>query len=335
MAGQPKSYFLKDFNQGIVLSQREITIPGVEFGFNPSMIQYGDHLLMVFRYQPNIKTPWISHIALILLDYDFTICSDMQLLDLRGDSPVPSRSEDPRLFWLNDKIYVIYNDNLEPGDGAPGPNRDMYLAEVIPDGEQFLAGKPLLLKRTTGQNPIEKNWVPFAYKGDLLLEYSIQPHEVLKVDLTTGECPLFAKSAFMKRRDETSFSWTKLRGGTPALPLGNEYLAFFHSSEIVFSEVSRLEKIYHYFAGAYLFTAEPPFSITKMSPCPIVGRNFYTQSPLNKRVVFPSGFVIKGDNIYLCFGKDDAKIVAATLSLQKLLGSLVDVKSDQINYLVK
>jgi predicted GH43/DUF377 family glycosyl hydrolase len=328
-----KAYFLKDFNQEIVLSQREIAVPGVEYGFNPSMIPYGDKILMVFRYQPNIKTPWISFVALILLDGDFSLCGDMQILDLRGDSPIPSRCEDARIFWLNDKIYIVYNDNLEPVDGAPSAKREMYLAEVIPFQDRFLAGKPLLLRRTVGLvAEQEKNWVPIVYKGELLLGYSILPHEILKVDLATGACPPFAKSSFMKVKEEKNFSWIKYRGGTPALSLGDHYLAFFHSYDAIYSEASRTQKMYHYFAGAYLFSAEPPFNITKISPFPIVGRDFYTASPLHKRVVYPSGFIIKGDKIHLCYGKDDSKMVVATLSVEKLLASLIDVKSDQIHY---
>ena len=35
--------------------------------------------------------------------------------------------------------------------------------------------------------PFQKNWVPFVYAGELLAEYSLEPHIVLHVDTTSGK----------------------------------------------------------------------------------------------------------------------------------------------------
>lgn len=54
------------------------------------------------------------------------------------------------------------------------------------------------------------------------------------------------------------------RGGTPALLVNGEYLAFFHSKKRVFKH-GTTSKIGTYFMGAYTFSSEPPFMLLRAS----------------------------------------------------------------------
>ena len=94
---------------------------------------------------------------------------------------------------------------------------------------------------------------------------------------------------------------------------------------ITSSPVSWGWEMWHYFMGAYTFSAEPPFQITKISQKPIYADEFYTQSDNWKRVVFPGGFVSSGQNIYVAYGKDDCEMWIAALDKEALMNSLVPV----------
>ena len=86
----------------------------------------------------------------------------------------------------------------------------------------------------------------------------------------------------------------------------------------------------HYFMGAYTFSANPPFKITRISREPIIGKNFYhgtsykTWKPLH--VVFPGGFVESDGYIWILYGRQDHEIWVAKLDKQKLFDGLIPVK---------
>jgi predicted GH43/DUF377 family glycosyl hydrolase len=92
------------------------------------------------------------------------------------------------------------------------------------------------------------------------------------------------------------------------------------------SEASNGVMMYHYYMGAYTFSAEPPFNILSASIAPIVGKDFYTSSTREKRVIFPGGFVVVGPSIYVAYGKDDCEIWVAILDKAKLMRSLRPVE---------
>lgn len=50
--------------------------------------------------------------------------------------------------------------------------------------------------------------------------------------------------------------WGKLRGGTPAILVADEYLAFFHRSFI-----DQKTKLSWYVMDAYTFASSPPFPL--------------------------------------------------------------------------
>ncbi|MEI8125500.1 MAG: hypothetical protein WCG42_07080, partial [Parachlamydiaceae bacterium] len=86
----------------------------------------------------------------------------------------------------------------------------------------------------------------------------------------------------------------------------------------------------HYFMGAYTFQAEYPFAITGLSHYPIVHKSFY-EGPMYKtwkplRVVFPSGFIVEGDDIWLLYGRQDHEVWVAKIDKTKLLLSLKPVQ---------
>jgi len=131
-----------------------------------------------------------------------------------------------------------------------------------------------------------------------------------------------------------NWNWGELRGGTPGLldEEKDEYLAFFHSSKEMATIHSQGKKILHYFMGAYTFASRPPFAITKMSPEPITGKGFYegiVYEPYWKplRVVFPCGYIVNDQFIWVSYGRQDHEIWMVKLNKKGLYDSLIPVQT--------
>lgn len=313
--------------QRIVTSTKKIHIPDYPKAYNPSILKFQDGYMLTFRYQPNIHTQWwVSYIGVVLLDKTFEPISQPQLLDTRfNDKRTHSQSEDARIFSANGKLYVIYNDNMELENPNTWERRDIYLAELSYVNGDFVVSDPvkLVYPEKYRHIPWQKNWVPFDWNGTLFLSYTINPHEVICPDISTGSCVKCYET-------QKSIHWPlgPIRGGTPALLVDGEYLAFFHSGIYHPSACSDNRPLWHYYMGAYTFAAEPPFEVTKISHTPIEAPGFYTNSNCIKRVIYPTGFIADGSKIYLAYGKDDQEICIATIDLIELKKSMASVKKE-------
>ena len=218
---------------------------------------------------------------------------------------------------------MVYNEWINLKEAA---NRRMFISELQHDGSRFFVENPtpLLFYKNENKNRREKNWSPFEYNGDLLLIYSIHPHLIFRPLDGTNTCETFAST-----KGAIEWNWGELRGGSPALLIGDEYLSFFHSCKSMPTAHSNGKQIDHYFMGAYTFSAQPPFNVTRISPEPIVGKDFYhgplhnTWKPLH--VVFPGGFIFDNDYAWVFYGRQDHEIWAAKLFIKGLLESLIPV----------
>jgi len=305
----------------IVTSTFKIELDEFPLSYNPSIHEFGDDYILTFRYLPEpVKEPWISYIGLLLLDRSFERISDPVLLDARSpDSLIPPQAEDVRIFSYQGKLYLIYNDNPELKNPSARQRRDMYVAQLFYTNNIFTLAPPIKLVHPEkyAKHLWQKNWSPFVCDDTLYLSYSQTPHEVLMVDFESGICaPIYSTPT------PTSWAWGTLRGGTPSLLVDGEYLGFFHSAKRMVSKVSNGMNMWHYFMGAYTFSANPPFNMTKMSTKPINKKSFYMKSDEPKRVIYPGGFVISKGTIYLAYGKDDHEVWIAVIDKDALINSL-------------
>lgn len=317
---------LKNNKDNMVTSTTKIFLPDYPDAHNPSLVDTDQGLLLTFRWLPNLETPWISYIGVVFLNELLQPISKPQLLNVRlGNKTIPSQSEDARIFYYQDNLYLIYNDNHSLVNPSFMQRRDMYIAQISYVNNQFVVSAPLKIhhQKKYISTKWQKNWVPFVWDNALLLSYSIIPHEVLYSDGISGECIPFTTTPFAN--PNWHWEWGHLRGGTPAILVDDEYLAFFHSSIVIGSPATNGVPMHHYFMGAYTFSAEPPFEITAISLTPIIADGFYTQSSYSKRVIFPGGFVVRDRYLYLAYGKDDQEIWIATINRKKLNKSLVPV----------
>lgn len=316
---------LDQMAQEYVLETKQIQVPAYPGAFNPSIIRWNGSLLFSFRVRDPIHQA-TNGIGLIWMDEDFNPIGMPQILNIRYENRhSPSKQQDPRLIQVGQRLFLAYNNTVDP---AQGELRRMYVVELTYDGSRFHAEKPqaLLDYPYLRADRSEKNWVPFDYEEKLMLAYSLNPHRIFTPIEDTSSCELVAESMCTHR-----WEWGTLRGGTPALKIGDQYLAFFHSSIHMPSAHSNGKNIIHYFMGAYTFSATAPFQLTRISPEPIFGPDFYsgpaykTWKPL--RVVFPCGFVMNEDFAWVVYGKQDYEMWVVKIDKKKLLDSLIPVVS--------
>lgn len=311
--------------QDFVLETKKIEIPGYPTAFNPSIIRWNGSILMSFRTRDPLTHS--SHlVGFVWVDEEFNLMNEPQLIDVSDINPyLPERLQDSRLVSVGEDLYVVYNNVIGPVELEI---RRIFIAKLCIDGDRFYFEDIESIQDFEGVGvfPREKNWTPFAYEGNILLAYSIEPHLVFQPLRGTSSCKTVSRSS-----GGIKWDWGQLRGGTPAFLQDSEYLAFFHSSKDVCSVQSEGRKITHYFMGAYTFCAKPPFAITKISPEPIVADNFYSGPAYNTwkplRVIFPCGYIIDENFVWISYGKQDHEVWMVKLDRKGLIDSLVPISA--------
>ena len=131
--------------QNIVVSTKQIYLEDYPGSFNPSIIKYRDNYLMSFRYCPDVyNEPWISYIGIVVFSESFNQISEPQILLTRPAlAKTPSQSEDARLYTYKDRLFVIFNDNVEVVHPSYWDRRDMFIAEVFIENGKFAPSPPL------------------------------------------------------------------------------------------------------------------------------------------------------------------------------------------------
>jgi predicted GH43/DUF377 family glycosyl hydrolase len=321
------NFFLKDtISAGQVRPQKDsfiekifkIEIPGLKGAYNPSMVDFNGGYLMVFRYDTYKEPIWADinkfhqYIGVIFLDDKFKPKGPWQRC-------IGNRTYDPRLLKVDDTIYMIFA-SAAPSDESSVVSSRLNICKIKHSKNKIYASDRIALMSPFGQI-WEKNWPLFNYDNQLLLEYTISPHVVVQPSLLDGSCEVLV---FNEDNSNNTINWPYgiIRGGTPALPVDGKYLGFFHSSQI-----DPHTKKYTYYMGAYTFLDSPPFTIDRVSPRPFYHPDFFSTPPNPKtssRVIFPGGFVVKKNKIFLCYGENDDAIKVMVINKKRLYASMRD-----------
>lgn len=158
----------------------------------------------------------------------------------------------------------------------------------------------------------EKNWIWFDHEGVLHLIYTTAPHRVCET-----------RNFTVTRQYDTPGAghlWTKwgeMRGGTPPVRIGDEYFAFFHSSNKWIPPRRR------YHMGCYAFEAKPPFRVTRVSKKPILSGSENDQRNSGAPVVtFPTGVIHRDGKWLVVGGSNDCKCFWTLIPHDELLKTL-------------
>lgn len=132
---------------------------------------------------------------------------------------------------------------------------------------------------------VQKNWSPFEWNDKMLCEYTLNPHEILEIDVDTGK----TQSLFTSGESCVDIRHGHaLRGGAPPILIGDVYLGIGHSRAPSSSDY------YHFF---YTFESKPPFTIQKIS------RQFKLET--SNLIQFVAGLSLYEDKICVSYGVSD------------------------------
>lgn len=295
--------------------------------YNPSIVTIEDGYLLSFRWdRPENKVKnalkrarWKdkeTFVCLVELDQNFSPRDIPQTIHLTDEyGRTIQNPEDMRILKVGEDVVGIFNSSVTLYNGQP--QFQMHLVNFRKNyaSNHYTSSPTVALSYPKARN-VEKNWMPFVYNNELHLIYEISPHTVLKPNRETGECVVIAKN-----EKEIQWNFGELRGGTPALAMGNDfYISFFHSA--VLAKQLRRKSAYFYLMGCYVFDQKPPFNITAITPKPILPEDLYTFRHNHRKIIYPSGLTETPNEYILACGENDAHIVIVSLNKTRLLKEL-------------
>ena len=320
----PKLAELPDaIDSGLITNYQFINIPSLPYAYNPAYIHNENSNFGTLIVRVDGSKQLLSENRRLRKSflYSLKINDQLQPLTLPKILSVDNEfAEDPRALKVNGTNTVIFNEN----PNIETYNRHMVLVNT--DKKMNVLKKNILNYQNT---KVEKNWTPFIDNStkNLSFIYSLLPFSVIQFDKSyTSLSSQTNKIRFNKLKLWEDF-WGTPRGGTPAISIGSEQLAFFHSSYFDKSVKKRW-----FFIGAILFKGDPPYTPIKISPVPIFSKQLYVSqrsitAPKKKLVLYPSGmhFLDKTGTLRLFCGVNDSKILAIDLNLDLLLSFLESI----------
>lgn len=292
--------------------------------WNPGLLRHEGRLWLAYRFHRR-EAKGRCGVAICPLDDRFQPAEESQFLRFIGPTG-QEHHEDCRLFMFRGEPHISYTEmrGYRPGVDYTCVVKYARLA-LSEKGRWSVVEEFHPQYGMNSGHAKEKNWVFFQQNDDklnsnLYMVYSTQPeHVVVRVD--GHRCRDEYKT------DGPIWHWGLIRGGTPPLWLGDRWLSIFHSS--VPSE--HAPHFVRYYAGAYTFSPEPPFSILQISESPIMAGSEEDGHQVDPRyvegwkpyVVFPCGLVHEGDKFLVSLGINDWQCAVARLTLDQLrLGAL-------------
>ena len=164
--------------------------------------------------------------------------------------------------------------------------------------------------------------MPFEFNNELYIVYSIFPHIILKVNLTTGECIELYKT---KYKTEFIFRGGVGNGAPPQLFIQNNkkyFLGLGHTKNNYNGISSQIRKNFF-----YIFDSTPPFEILRVSPEFNISKKF---APIE----YGSGLLINSENnlVTISFGVNDCYENIVQTPLQNIL-NFIKFKDIKDNWL--
>lgn len=291
--------------------------------FNPAAVAIDGTTYILYRAQSRDNT---SRVGL-------AISRDGKYIDERLSEPIyqgradfelpqkagmPSGCEDPRVTRIGDTLHLLYTayNGVVPRLARSSISVERFLAR---DWEAWTA--PVALSEPHEAN---KDGVLFPEKlnGSFVLFHRVEPN--ISIDMVdtlqmSGKTYLSDNPVAFPRNK----SWDEVKIGinTPPIRTDQGWLTLYHGISFV---------DHQYRVGAMLFDLQNPERLIARTPYPILEpeRSFETQGLVNN-VVFPCGWVLRDQMLYIYYGGADSVVCGATIGLDTLLDYMYRSKTKQ------
>ncbi len=232
-------------------------------------------------------------------------------------------AEDPRAVIIGGRVYMVYT-AFEGWDS-------MRIALTSISVEDFKAGrwiwkKPKLISSPKNRS---KNWLIFPEKinGKFAVLHSIYPKVLVDyVDDLDNFDDIIHSPRPEGPQPGPKNSWAHLLKGSGPPPVKTElgWLLLYHALEKNDTGKYRL--------GAMILDENDPTKVLYRSEHPILSPDMHYENDGKPGVVYASGTVIRGDDLYVYYGGGDKVVCVATTPLKQFLKYLVtgNAKSYQL-----
>lgn len=307
------------------------------YTFNPALISDGQGgFVMAYRYIA--KSDLVRRIAICRLDSEMNVVKGSavgfsDLIEFSDDSVDAHSREwfaDPRLFQLQGKTWMVWN------DGNRSEGNHQFIVELALDAEVKPAGpaRELLLKGSRRKN--EKNWALFEAEGKVWAVYSVSPHKIISVDLNSEAAVICQVEVLTDWSPRYSEHFGALRGGAQPVKVGDKFINLVHSS---FNMPDGRE----YVAAVYEFSGTYPFSPIRELPIPVnfnipqteefVSEAENKLNPTTSKVIYPTGLVISGDKVWISAGLNDSDMTFIQGELKDLTTGMAKARINDVAHL--
>lgn len=219
-------------------------------------------------------------------------------------------AEDPRAVLIEGRVYMMYT-------AFEGWN-SMRIALTSISIEDFKAGKwkwkkPKLISSPKNRS---KNWLLFPEKinGKFAIIHSISPKVLVDYieDIDSFDGVIHSPRPEGPQPGRKN-AWDHLLKGSGPPPIKTElgWLLLYHALEKNDTGKYRL--------GAMILDRNDPTKVLYRSEHPILSPDMHYENDGKPGVVYASGTVVRGDDLYVYYGGGDKVVCVATTSLSKLL----------------
>lgn len=247
--------------------------------------------------------------------------------------------EDPRFISINNKPYLAVSQiDLKSNcqfQGLIALNENLFFKKYIKInyGDNWsIAEKQSVDKQKNihfinfnDDITFEKNWCFLQNEKQPVFIYKTQPVTTL-VSLDNEFNIINVQS------DIKNFNWSfgEIRGGAPAIKVGNTYYHFFHSSctADAFSRTYENGVGRVYYIGCYTFkNKDGKFEVLSQSRIPLEMGNYTEKTALwFNAAVFPCGVVYENNEFKVSYGWHDYKLKLLTINKKELDNLLTELK---------
>jgi predicted GH43/DUF377 family glycosyl hydrolase len=266
--------------------------------YNPGIIERRDGVWMAYRDQDEFRD---SRIGICRLAGDEVLPEENREIKLPDHFGRLEQREDPRLFWFQGEVWMNY---------VAWDRKRCAAMAIVRLSEDWRVVEELTT--TWGDNwsshVFQKNWAFFERPEGLTMIYYPSPiHEVVTIDVN-------GHGSGHVRENGIHWPWGLPRGGTSPVLHDGLYWTFFHS------RLLNPNARFRYFAGAYAFSAESPYTPKMVTMSPLFAASEEDPNiPTLPLAVFPCGAVFKHGEWWVSCGVNDVRCAIVRINHKDLL----------------